>query len=101
MTFPQHIKISKAPKRNLKKFNEQAFLLDILDVNWDKHLDLDRQDATLSTNKFLHIIRPCQETRAIALARAGTRKIFCQCDLSHAQDFVLCCYFKYRNTSYG
>ena len=56
MTFPQHIKISKAPKRNLKKFNEQAFLLDILDVNWDKHLDLDRQDATLSTNKFLHII---------------------------------------------
>ena len=64
ITFPQHIKISKAPKRNFKKFNEQAFLLDILDVNWDKHLDLDRQDATLSTNKFLHIINTILDRHA-------------------------------------
>ena len=50
------IKVPKPPKRNFKNINPELFILDILEVDWSKHLKLNKNDATLSTSKFLNII---------------------------------------------
>ena len=70
----QNIKIQKTPKRNFKKFNRENFLLDILEVNWDEHLELDKQDATLSTNNLLHITNTLLDRHAPIVKPSKNRK---------------------------
>ena len=74
MNGPKYIKIPKTPKRNFKKFNRENFLLDILEVNWDEYLELDKQDATLSTNNLLHINNTLLDRHAHMVKPSKNRK---------------------------
>ena len=43
-------------KRNYSKFNQEDFLLDLLSIDWEKHLQLNNKNVNYSFDEFLKII---------------------------------------------
>ena len=54
----QKIKIKNSNKfhRNFKNFDQNNFILDLLSINWNKQLNLNKNNANTTMENFLHII---------------------------------------------
>ena len=61
-------------QRDFSNFDQENFILDLLGIEWDKHLETDKNDVNLATNAFLHIVNTLLD-RYAPLKKLSSNKI--------------------------